>query len=431
MVCTFRDAAAGFFLAMSLCSVIRVVAQNPNATNATAATQQASIFERPRLLDASASPTTVLRTHGVDLDITYTEYGQGVVAGDGDHQWQFTGKFFPRLTLDGERLGGWKGFSLNAVGEITTGDSVNTVSGTGLIFPVNTALFGPADGKYGGDLSLTATQRFGNRFAVTVGKFNMFEAASRQPIVGGGGIDGFWNLSLAAPFTGLVPPYIGGASLSYRTRPVQITVMIYSAESAQQQTGFRNWGKEGITVRSSVLFPARLKGRSGFHTFTFIGSTKTGTDYNDQPQLILPQHPQLGTKTGSYYGGYNIQQFLWQDPARPGTGFGVFGLIGFGDGNPNPLALTTNAGISGTGVIPRRPLDRFGVGYFFVKPSNQLVNALRAFNLNFGRETGTEAYYTLAMPPWFRVTADLQIVAPGNHNMRTVVLPGASAQIRF
>ena len=430
MVCSFRGAAAGFFLALSLCSIMRTAAQAPSATNATAP-QQTSIFERPRLLDFPASPTTALRMHGVDLDITYTEYGQGIVAGNADNRWGFAGKFFPRLTLDGERLGGWKGFSLNAVGEITTGNSIRIITGTGLLFPVNTALFGPADGKFGGDLSLTVIQRFGNRFSATVGKFNMFEAASRQPIVGGGGIDGFWNLSLAAPFTGLVPPYIGGGSFSYRTRPAQITVMIYSADSAQQQTGFRNWGKDGITVRSSVLFPRTLNGRAGFHTFTFIGSTLTGTDYKDLPQLLLPEYPQLGTKTGSYYGAYNIQQFLWQDPARPGTGLGVFGLIGFGDSNPNPLALTTNMGISGTGVIPKRPLDRFGVGYFFVNPSQQLVNALRAFNLNFGHETGTEAYYTLAIPSWIRVTADLQIIAPGDHNMHTIVLPGVSAQIRF
>lgn len=431
MVRTFRDAAAGLFVAIGLCSVTGSVAQTSNATNAADPAQPTSFFSRARLLDGSGSPTTFLRSHGADLDITYTEYGQVIVVGDGDHQWRFGGKFFPRLTLDGGRLAGWKGFSASATGEITIGGNINTDSGTGLIFPVNTALFGPADGKFGGDLSLTVTQRFGDRFSVTVGKFNMFEGAGRRPIVGGGGIDGFWNLSFAAPFTGVVPPYIGGGTLSYRTRPAQFTVMIYSAKNAQQQTGFRNWGRDGITFRSSVLFPARLRGRSGFHTFTFIGSTKTGTDYSDLPQLILPQTPQLGSRRGSFYGGYDIQQFLWQDPARPGAGLGVFGLVGFGDSNPNPLALNTNVGVSGTGVIPKRPLDRFGAGYFFVDPSHQLVEALRLLQLNFGREMGTEVYYTLASPPWFRVTADLQVIAPGNHDRHTLVFPGVSAQIRF
>lgn len=207
--------------------------------------------------------------------------------------------------------------------------------------------------------------------------------------------------------------------------------MVYSPDNAQQQTGFRNWGQNGVTVRSAVRFPVKLEGRMGFHTLTFIGSSKTGTDYNDLPQLILPEHPPLGTKTGSYYGAYNIQQFIWQDPAKPNVGWGVFGLVGFGDSNPNPLAFTMNVGASGVGVIPHRPLDRFGVGYFYVGPSRPLIDALKVFQLNFGRETGAEVYYTLATPSWFRITADLQVIAPGNHSMSTVVLPGVSAQIRF
>jgi porin len=431
MACSSR---VRLLVAAITCSPLWCIAQaqTSNADNAPAPNAPpASFFERPRVFDWPRSPTVILRNHGVNLDISYTEYGQAVVAGDGDHGWPFSGKFFPRLTLDGQRLAGWKGFSVSAVGEISAGNSQNTNSGAGLLFPVNTALFGPADGKYGGDLSLTVTQRFGERFTVTIGKFNMFEAASRAPIVGGGGIDGFWNLSLAAPFTGLVPPYIGGGSFSYRTRPAQITVMIYDPKTAQQQTGFKNWGEDGITVRSAVLFPMNPGGRAGFNTLTFIASSKTGTDYNDLPQLLLPEHPSLGTRTGSYYGGYNIQQFLWQNPANPSVGWGVFGLIGFGDANPNPLSWTMNAGVSGIGVVPRRPLDRFGAGYFYVAPSRQLINALRTFQLNYGRETGGEVYYTLAAAGWFRVTADLQVVAPANHNASTVVLPGISAQIRF
>ena len=405
----------------------------PQSTNAGSSPEpdqrKEGFLDRPRLVEGSTD--TRLTKHGVDLDITYTEYGQGIVAGDADHQWQFGGKFFPKLTLDGEKLAGWKGFSLSAIGEITNGDTVDTDIETGLLFPVNTALYGPATGKYGGDLSLTVTQRFGERFSVTIGKFNMYEAASRTPIVGGGGIDGFWNLCFAAPFTGVVPPYLSGGSFGYRTKPMQITVMIYNPHNAQQQTGFKDWGQNGITVRTAVRFPAKLKGRQGFHTITFIGSSKTGTDYNDLPQLILPEHPPLGQKTGSYFGGYTVQQFIWQDPAKPTAGWGVFGQIGFGDSNPNPLAWTMNVGVSGTGVIPKRPLDRLGAGYFYVEPSSQLVNALKTFGLNFGRETGGEFYYTLAIAGWLRVTADLQIIAPGDHDMKTVVLPGVSAQLRF
>lgn len=167
MVYSCRNAGVRLLAALITCFAIQSVAQDSTTGNTpTTNQQQVSFFDRPALLDGPGSPTTVMRKHGVNLNITYTEYGQGIVAGDGDHQWQFGGKFFPKLTLDGEQLAGWKGFSLNAIGEITNGDTVDTDNKTGLIFPVNTALFGPADGKYGGDLSLTVTQAIGDKFSL-------------------------------------------------------------------------------------------------------------------------------------------------------------------------------------------------------------------------------------------------------------------------
>ena len=43
--------------------------------------------------------------------------------------------------------------------------------------------------------SLLFTQAFSPTTALTFGLFNMFDAASRRPLVGGGGIDTFWNLA--------------------------------------------------------------------------------------------------------------------------------------------------------------------------------------------------------------------------------------------
>jgi len=48
-----------------------------------------------------------------------------------------------------------------------------------------------------------------------------------------------------------------------------------------------------------------------------------------------------------------------------------------------------------------------------------------------GAELGGEMYYTGPAASWFRLTADLQVVQSGYQKAGTVVVAGASAQLRF
>jgi len=388
------------------------------------------LADRPGLLDGSGSPVDVLRKHGMDLNVSYTEFGQGVISDQNNNGWKFGGKFYGRLNLNGEKLGLWRGFTISLLGEYTQGQSIDAVAGT--LLPTNTALYGPADGKPGGDMSLTVTQRLGDTFTLSAGKFNMYVAASRTPILGGGG-ESFWNLGLAAPFTGVVPPYVTGFSLGINTKPAQLSFMIYDPKSAQQNAGISKWLQEGLTIRSSVMLPANLAGRKGYHTFVFVGSSKTGTDFADIPQLILPpeSRPALGTKKGSYYGAYSLQQYLWQDPNKPDAGWGIFAQFGISDSNPNPLRWMMFAGMAGTGIISHRPLDQFGAGYFKYAISKELISGLELFDIHMGAEQGGEFYYKFAITRWFRVTADLQVVAPGNQDTDTVIVAGFSARVQL
>jgi beta-glucosidase len=51
------------------------------------------------------------------------------------------------------------------------------------------------------------------------------------------------------------------------------------------------------------------------------------------------------------------------------------------------------AGVGGTGLIPGRNLDRFGVGYFRYSFSEDLSDGLRLFGLKLGDEHGGELFY--------------------------------------
>jgi porin len=387
---------------------------------------------RPSLFGGPGSPEDELRKKGFGVDLTAVQFAQGMVSGDGpDNGWQYGGKAVAKLAVDGAKAGLWEGFSMSLIGEYQWGRNINGQGGT--LFPVNTALTFPQDGGSGGDLSLTFTQRFSKEFAITVGKFNMVDFASRTPLLGGGGIDTFWNACLASPITGLVPPYLTGASFDFSTSLAQISVMVYDPQGSTQSSGLDHWGQDGISGRMSVLFPVKIDGRSGYQSFTVVATSQDSVDLADIPYLILPPgiRPTIDTKSTSWYMGYSFQQYLYQNPENPREGWGVFGQAGFSDANPNPYRWMALAGVGGTSPIPGRNLDRFGVAYFRYSFSKDLVNSLQVFKVDLGDEYGVELFYNAAVAPWFRLSADLQYIRPGTHSFGNAFLAGVSAQIKF
>ena len=394
--------------------------------------QALPLQNRPGLLDGPGSPLGSLRQRGIDLTVTYTEFGQGLTAGDGNHTWRMGGKMLGKMVLDGAKLHLWKGFSINLTGELNDGANVNGMGGSVLI--QNTALAFPQDVGTGGDLALNVTQRFGERVSLSIGKFDMINAPSRTPILGGGGLDTFWNIAFAAPPSGVLPPYMTGGNLSISTKPGTFTFMLYDPTNAQQKAGLNGWGTQGITGRISARFPAKIRGLQGFHTFTFAASSQTGFDLEDIPQLVLPPESQkiLSAKTGYYFGSYAVQQYFQQDKSRPGNGWGLFAQASISDANPNPLAGNLLLGLGGTGFLRKRPFDRAGIGYFRYFLSDTLKRGLEnTIDFNLGDEQGMEAFYNFAVVRWFRIAADLQVIEPGNRSFSTEVYAGVSGQVRF
>ena len=410
-------------------------AQSPTVSNTASSpadVQQVSLQNRPGLFDGPDSPLDTLRQHGIDLALSYTEFTQGLVGGDGNHSWRLGGKMLGKVVLDGSKLHLWRGFFINLTGELNDGANVNGTGGTVLL--ENTALAFPQDRGTGGDLSLNVTQRIGENISFSIGKFDMINAPSRTPILGGGGLDTFWNIAFAAPPSGVLPPYVMGGSLSVSTKPATFTFMLYDPTNAQQKVGINGWGTQGITGRVSARFPAKIRNLPGFHTFTFAASSQTGLDLEDIPQLILP--PGSGNilrgKAGYYFGSYSVQQYLHQDKSRPGTGWGLFAQLSISDSNPNPLAGNVLVGVGGTGLLRKRSLDRVGVGYFHYYFSDALKRGLiNTIDFRLDDEQGMEAFYNFAVARWFRIAADLQVIEPGNGSYRTEIYAGISGQLRF
>ena len=285
---------------------------------------------------------------GISLGGEVTGFGQGLASGDGRYIAPFGGKADVLLGLDGGKLGLWPGLSVSAHLEQDFGQSANKV-GDGAILPVNTAQGFPTLGGTTTDLSLFVSQKFGEAISISLGKFNMLDVAARTPLMGGGGETTFWNVGFAAPVSGVTPPYILGGIASVKTGPVSWKLMVYDPRSAQNPNVIEHPFADGTTTSLSATFPLTLFGLTSVHTLRGVYSTAEGFNFDLIPQLLLPAaSTNVLTKQGYYFGSYSVQQYLWQDPDRPGAGWGFFAQISGSDANPNPIGNTIIAGVGGS-----------------------------------------------------------------------------------
>lgn len=391
---------------------------------------QEGIWQQRSILDFPGGPKQSLKDAGIDVSVNYTEFYQGLVGGEGDKDWELGGKADLIVTLDGKKLGLWQGLYVTAHAEFVNGQNV-LFQGDGSVLPVNTALGFPTLGGYDSDLSIVVTQAFSENTTLSVGKFNMLDAAAKTPLLGGGGLTTFFNTGLAAPISGVTPPYILGGILSHKTEPATFTVMIYDPRGAQDTEVLEHPFDDGFTTSLSVTVPISIDGKPGYHSVRGVYSTLNGTDFRDIPDLILPGGAQnLGTIDGYWFASYSFQQYLVVDEQNPQRGWGLFGQLAVSDGNPNPFGWSGFIGIGGAGLLPGRPDDRFGVSYFYYGFSEDLKDSLASLNYNLNDESGIEAFYNVAVTPWLNVTADGQVIWPGDGDEPAYFL-GLRAQLKI
>jgi porin len=399
---------------------------------APARAETGSVWSQPSLFDTPGGLKQGFREAGINLDVWLTNFGQGIISGDGEPgiQWGNKGDLLARF--DGEKLGLWQGLTVSFHQEIVWGDDAN-FQGDGSVIPLNTAIGFPRLGGANHDTSISVTQAFGPRASLSVGKFNMLDAASKTPIMGGGGLNTFMNIAFAAPISGVTPPYIVGAIASYKTEPAIFTLMVYDPRNAQDIDVVTNPFEEGVTTSLSVTFPVKPGGLMGFYSLRGVYSTKDGLDLADVPQLILPPEAQdIETKDGYWFASASVQQYLWQDAENPAEGWGLFAQAAISDGNPNPINWSVLGGIGGTGsLIEGRDLDSWGIGYFYYGWSDNLKDGLEELGSGLEDEHGVEAFYNLALTPWLRLTADLQWIDPATPGREDALIGSLRTQIKF
>jgi porin len=294
----------------------------------------------------------------------------------------------------------------------------------------NTALYFPGiEGWDRSDLSsVYLGQRFGDSVSLVFGKMNMIDLSRARPFAGGAGIASFWNVVFVAPPSGTVPPYLFGALLSVRTETATYGLWIYDPVDATNKSGFEDPFND-VTFRGSIEFPVTIGGLSGHQGFVALYSTEKGNAPDTSDGILLPPFPPVDIKNDRYYFAYTFDQYLYQSKENPREGIGLFGQFGISDGNPNRLYWSAHVGLGGTGLIPGRSRDNWGVGYYYAAPSTDLKDSLaRIFKIR--DEKGGEIFYNFTVTPWLTVGADLQVIKPSLAD-DTAVFSGLRTVIKF
>jgi porin len=140
-------------------------------------------------------------------------------------------------------------------------------------------------------------------------------------------------------------------------------------------------------------------------------SNKTFTSL-DQSLRFFIENRTIEKQDGSWNVYYNFDQYLYEPEKGSEKGVGIFGRFGVSDGNPNPMHFFVSFGVGGKGIIPGRPLDRFGIGYYYMDVSNPKFTGPFATRELLRDEYGFEAFYNVAITPWLQLTPDIQVIRP-------------------
>jgi len=74
-------------------------------------------------------------------------------------------------------------------------------------------------------------------------------------------------------------------------------------------------------------------------------------------------------------------------------------------------------------VFDSRPLDQFGLGYYFINIANPTIQGPLQTRSFLRDEYGFEAYYNFAITPWLKLTPDIQIVRGAQKDQITLGSP--------
>lgn len=367
---------------------------------------------------------------GVTIDMSLTQVGHGIVHGGKDTGWQYGGgRGNITVNLDSQKLGLWPGgfLTIQAEGNFIPQDNIfKTVNGkTGALMPVNSNQFYPMPAGDNFNLPQVAfTQFLSPSFGLFIGKLDA-SGGDANEFAHGKGDTQFMNLALNfTPVPLLTSPFstLGAGLVLFPTKESKeatVNLMVLQANGQASRSGFDDLDDDKLTFAGEGRVRTNFFGLTGHQLFGTAFSNRKFTSLDQSLRFII-ENRELKGKKGSWNLWYNFDQYLYEPKKGSGQGAGIFGRFGASDGNPNLVHFFYSLGIGGKGIIPDRPLDRFGLGFYYIDVKSPEFQGLFQTTKFFRDEYGFEAFYNIAVTPWMLLTPDIQVVRPAQKEKITV-----------
>ena len=367
-----------------------------------------------------------LAAKGVTFDLGLTQIYQGIVSGGKDSRWEYGGRGDFTTNIDTQKLGLWPGgfFTMEVEGNFNT--SVNRQ--TGALMPVNSSQLYPTVGGSNLNVSNASFMQFFSPYAgIFLGKLATITPTSgdMNEFAHGKGDTQFMNTAFNFnPVILLTVPYstLGAGLIVLPTKDPAAAIVTFSVLQSNGQastSGFNDLRSDEMTFAGEARVRTNFFGLTGHQ---LVGGTYSNRTYRslDQSLRVSIDTRTIQTENGSWNAYYNFDQFLYETKKGSGRGIGIFGRFGISDSNPNLMHYFYSLGIGGKGIIPGRPLDQFGIGYYNLDITNPKVTALPVTAEFLRNEYGMEAYYNIALTPWLQLSPDVQVIRPTQKNVTTI-----------
>jgi porin len=386
---------------------------------------------------------TRLAEHGISFKLDVTQVFQGNARGgkSTNSAWTYSGSADLFIEFDTARMGLWPGGQFTLHGETQFGEVLDEV---GSINPVNFDAIRPGAMRYPGLTTLTEAyllQALSEKLVLALGKIDATGLADVNEFAYSEQTQFLNGAFRANPAIGALAPIgvLAGVVTYMPTPDVQLLAGVLDANGSASETGFNTFfhSPRGVTVAGQARVTVRPFGLVGHQLFGMAWSNKEKRAFNRDARLFLPtslftlaediRALRGDTRPDDWALWYNFDQYVYQEHEDPTQGVGFFGRFGYTTGKANPIEQFYSFGVGGKGIVPTRDNDRFGLGYYYVKLSEDLPSVL-----GLDSEQGIELFYNFAVTPALTITPDVQyIIDPGGGAHSDALVVGIRMQMSF
>jgi porin len=373
---------------------------------------------------------TTLEEHGVTVDIDVLQVYQNIVDGD-DTGGEYGGSLDYNLYLDFQKMGFWPGAFVRVYAETQFGDSV--IGRSSLLASNSDALLPLPNHDISTLTALTFYQFLSEWFGVLFGKLETFDGDTNEFASHRGKTQFMHQNFVLNPVLLMTVPYsgLGAGIVVLPTKTSIFTLIAMDKEGDPRHWGFDTVFKDATSVAGEF--------RIGIRPFDLQGHQLVGATYTDKNgididgRILVPGDHKVDTTSDQWAVYYNFDQYVYADPKDEKQGVGLFGRFGAGDPDTNPVEWFVSIGVGGKGLIPGRPADTYGIGYYFTGLNSDLGNRQTANGTLAQVQDGHgfEVFYNIEIVPWLHLSPDLQVVEAGLKRRDTAVLVGGRCLIEL